>query len=154
MQVMVASYEVSIQESALLYVAETYKTLYPEGILIFSCQNPVSPAVMFFWEAVLNTKKFLVESRSPFCRQMIESYFYILCDARIYDPPVIPKHRFLADVGISVRHYNRDVHIAFRGIGNDCDIVLNGINTGILVGTSFQVTILRCYSQINTHSKT
>ena len=48
MQVMVASYEVSIQESALLYVAETYKTLYPEGILIFSCQNPVSPAVMFF----------------------------------------------------------------------------------------------------------
>ena len=30
MQVMVASYEVSIQESALLYVAETYKTLYPE----------------------------------------------------------------------------------------------------------------------------
>lgn len=73
---MVASYEVSIQESALLYVAETYKTLYPEGILIFSCQNPVSPAVMFFWEAVLNTKKFLVESRSPFSWEHENVYSY------------------------------------------------------------------------------
>lgn len=117
--------------------------VYPSEAVTGTLKSADFQAPKFIVPLVLFILSKLCES--PFCRQMIESYFYILCDARIYDPPVIPKHRFLADVGISVRHYNRDVHIAFRGIGNDCDIVLNGINTGILVGTSFQVTILRRY---------
>ena len=84
---MTESYGVSMQLSALLYVAETYKTLYPTGILIFSCQNPVVPAVMLFWETVLNTKKFLVESRSLFYCVTYDKSYSVLYKTRMLQVP-------------------------------------------------------------------
>lgn len=164
---MVASYEVSIQESALLYVAETYKTLYPEGILIFSCQNPVSPAVMFFWEAVLNTKKFLVESRSLFSWYLAVPRL-VLTD-HINLVVAVGKQNDHSGITGTVKNKTDCIsggHSRHLGCVITCDYDCQSYRASICVGcyatgnivtdiqAGFQVTILRCYSQINTHSKT